>query len=82
MVHTGTLNAIFRPSLADDLMGLVDTSLQVLYNSSDQIEHATLILRRCLKVLGAILKELAPGRLSIGVRNMKEVCISERGPNF
>jgi hypothetical protein len=78
----GTLNIIFRPSLADDLMGLVDTSLQVLYSSSDQIEQATLILRRGLKILGAILKELAPVKLSVGMRNMKEVRISGQGPNF
>lgn len=68
-------NAILRcrPGLISDLVTLIDGLLQQRYISMIQDPHDTLRLRRSLRLLKCIVKELSSIKLLNGIRAMAQV---------
>jgi hypothetical protein len=54
-------------------MGAIETNLQIRYSTLSSDPQHTLILKRSLKILNAILKELSTMRMLAGVRTMGSV---------
>ena len=63
-----------RPNLVTDLMSLIDLKLRIRYSSTLDAQN-TLVLRRCLQLLNAILKEFASIKMPAGMKVMAEVPI-------
>jgi hypothetical protein len=54
-------------------MGIIETSLQVKYNSPSPDDRALLILRRTLRIVNEILKEISSIKMPSGIRAMGQV---------
>lgn len=54
-------------------MSVIDSNLQKHYSSTEDIAHNTLVLRRCLQLLNAILKEFASIKMPGGMQIMAQV---------
>ncbi len=64
-----------RPDLVSHLAGVINSSVEARFTNS--ASNASLLLRRSLEVLNAILKEYAAFKMLTGVKTMGKVC--ERG---
>ena len=62
----------YRPTLVSHLVNAINTSIEGRY--SNTIPNATIILRRSLEVLNAVLKEYAAFKMLTGVKTMGQVC--------
>ncbi|KIM90936.1 hypothetical protein PILCRDRAFT_1173 [Piloderma croceum F 1598] len=58
------------PSLLTDLTLVIDTNLKARYSSPTIDPHVTLMLRRSIKVLDEILKEITSKKMLLGVKTM------------
>lgn len=58
------------PTLVNDLMGVIDSKLRKRYEQNSSDPQDTLMLRRCLQLINAILKELASIKMLNGVKTM------------
>ena len=58
------------------LGGAINSSVETRYTNGDP--NATLLLRRSLQVLNAVLKEYAAFKMLTGVKTMGKVCVSFR----
>jgi hypothetical protein len=77
---TALLTLSFRPSLITDLMSLIDTNLQSRYSSPNSDQNTMLVLKRSLRILNEIIKELASVKLPRGVQTMGSVsCATMNG---
>ncbi|KAI6134978.1 ARM repeat-containing protein [Pisolithus croceorrhizus] len=61
------------PSLLTDLISIVESTLQSLCASSSGSMLSTLALRRALKVLNAVLKEISSMKMLTGIKTMGEI---------
>ena len=61
----------FRPNLISHLAGTINSSIEARYANASP--NASLILRRSLEVLNAILKEYAAFKMLTGVKTMGQV---------
>ncbi|KAF8663451.1 hypothetical protein AX16_001021 [Volvariella volvacea WC 439] len=61
------------PNLLNDLMTVIDTTLQKRYQGGSDDSRDTLMLRRSLKLLNAIIKELASVKMPNGIKIMAQV---------
>ncbi|KAF8746019.1 hypothetical protein AX14_004306 [Amanita brunnescens Koide BX004] len=61
------------PNVVTDLMSVIDSNLQKHYSSTEDIAHNTLVLRRCLQLLNAILKEFASIKMPGGMQIMAQL---------
>ena len=65
------------------LGGAINSSVEARYTNADP--NATLLLRRSLQVLNAVLKEYAAFKMLTGVKTMGKVCIcfaSDQDPAY
>ncbi|KAF9495444.1 ARM repeat-containing protein [Pleurotus eryngii] len=60
-------------NLVSDLMANVDSNLQKRYSSSTEDPYTTLILRRSLDLLNAIIKELSIAKMLNGIKVMFKI---------
>ena len=60
-----------RPGLVSHLAGVINTSIEARY--SNAAPNASLLLRRSLQVLNAVLKEFAGFKMLTGVKTMGKV---------
>ncbi|PFH52845.1 hypothetical protein AMATHDRAFT_1887 [Amanita thiersii Skay4041] len=61
------------PNLINDLMSVIDTTLQKYYSSIGENNQALLLLRRSLQLLNSILKEFGSIKMPTGVKVMAEI---------
>ncbi|KAI6047441.1 ARM repeat-containing protein [Pisolithus marmoratus] len=61
------------PSLLTDLLSIIESTLQSLCTSSSGSMLSTLPLRRALKVLNAVLKEISSMKMLTGIKTMGEI---------
>ncbi|KAI6163060.1 ARM repeat-containing protein [Pisolithus thermaeus] len=61
------------PSLLTDLISIIESTLQSLCASSSGSMLSTLALRRALKVLNAVLKEISSMKMLTGIKTMGEI---------
>lgn len=54
-------------------MTIIDSNLQTHYSSTEDTTHNSLVLRRCLQLLNAILKEFASIKMPSGMQIMAQV---------
>lgn len=62
-----------RPSLFTEIMPVIESGLHSLTNFPNVTIQSTLTLRRSLKVLNAVIKELSGVKMLAGVKTMSEV---------
>lgn len=67
------------PSLLTDLLSFVESAIQALCITSSANMFSTLSLRRGLKVLNAILKEISSMKMMTGIKTMGEITNQLRG---
>ncbi|KAJ3548466.1 hypothetical protein NMY22_g1252 [Coprinellus aureogranulatus] len=60
----------WRPTLVNDLMGIIDSNLRKRYDQKSSDVRDALLLRRSLQLINAILKELASVKMLNGVKTM------------
>ncbi|KDQ29318.1 hypothetical protein PLEOSDRAFT_1038626 [Pleurotus ostreatus PC15] len=60
-------------NLVSDLMANVDSNLQKRYSSSTEDPYTTLVLRRSLDLLNAIIKELSIAKMLNGIKVMSKI---------
>ncbi|KAF8639750.1 hypothetical protein AX17_001012 [Amanita inopinata Kibby_2008] len=61
------------PNLVADIMSIIDNNLQRRYSSTDGETQSTLVLRRSLQLLNAILKEFGSIKMPSGMKIMAEL---------
>ncbi|KAF8351332.1 armadillo-type protein [Amanita rubescens] len=61
------------PNVVTDLMTIIDSNLQSYYSSAEDTTHNSLVLRRCLQLLNAILKEFASIKMPSGMQIMAQL---------
>lgn len=66
---------VSRPTLFQDLLTSIDVHTKVFVAAEGSDMRASLILRRSLEVLNAVLKELATVKMPAGVKLYGQVCI-------
>jgi hypothetical protein len=54
-------------------MSVIDSNLQKHHSSTEDTSHNTLVLRRSLQLLNAILKEFASIKMPSGMQTMAQV---------
>ncbi|KAL4076110.1 ARM repeat-containing protein [Scleroderma citrinum] len=67
------------PSLLTDLLTFIENALQMLFSSSSVNMFSTLVLRRALKVLNSIVKEISSMKMMTGIKTMGEITNQLRG---
>ena len=61
----------FRPNLIPQLVGAIDASVEGRVSKS--VPNATIVLRRSLELLNAVLKEYGAFKMLTGVKTMGQV---------
>lgn len=69
-----------RPTLVNDVMGLIDSNLAKRYNTFNDDARDTIILQRSLKLLNVLTKEFASLKMLNGVKAMGQVCTTFSPP--
>ncbi|KAK2466318.1 hypothetical protein APHAL10511_001960 [Amanita phalloides] len=67
----------WRPNLVTDLMSVIDSNLKMRHSSAEDNAQNTLVLRRSLQLLNAVLKEFASIKMPSGMKIMAEVIIDD-----
>lgn len=66
-----SFTSAYRPDLINQLLGAINSSVEGRYSGANP--SATLVLRRSLELLNAVLKEYAAYKMLTGVKTMGQV---------